>query len=77
MVLKKGVTLILSGMLAGLVASLAMTRLMATQIWGVSATDPWTFSAVAVLILAVGLTACVFPARKATRVDPLVSLHYE
>ena len=77
MVLKKGVTLILSGTLAGLVASFAMTRLMASQIWGVSATDPWTFSAVAVLILVVGLTACVFPARKATRVDPLVSLHYE
>ncbi len=77
MVLKKGLALILAGTMTGLVASLAMTRLMASQIFGVSAMDPWTFSAVAALILAVGLTACVFPARKATQVDPLVSLHYE
>jgi putative ABC transport system permease protein len=77
MVLKKGLTLILTGTIAGLVASLAMTRLMANQIFGVSAMDPWTFSAVAAFILAVGLTACLFPARKATQVDPLVSLHYE
>jgi len=77
MVLKKGLALILTGTTAGLVASLAMTRLMASQIWGVSATDPWTFSAVAAVILVVGLAACLFPARKATQVDPLVSLHYE
>jgi putative ABC transport system permease protein len=77
MVLHKGLTLILTGTIAGLVASLAMTRLMASQIFGVSAMDPWTFSAVAALILAVGLAACLFPARKATQVDPLVSLHYE
>jgi len=77
LVLKKGLTLILIGTTAGLVASLAMTRLMASQIFGVSAIDPWTFSAVTALILAVGLTACLFPARKATQVDPLVSLHYE
>lgn len=77
MVLKKGLTLILMGTIAGFAASGAMSRLMASQIWGVSATDPWTFSGVAVVILAVGLTACLFPARKATEVDPLVSLHYE
>lgn len=77
MVLKKGLTLILLGMVFGLAASGAMTRLMATQIWGVSATDPWTFSAAAVVILAVGLTGCLFPARRATQVDPLLSLHYE
>jgi putative ABC transport system permease protein len=77
MVFKKGLALILTGTMTGLVASLAMTRLMASQIWGVSATDPWTFSAVAALILVVGLAACLFPARRATQVDPLVSLHYE
>jgi putative ABC transport system permease protein len=54
-----------------------MTRLMASQIWGVSTTDPWTFSAVAAVILAAGLTACLFPARRATEVDPLISLRYE
>jgi len=54
-----------------------MTRLMASQIWGVSTTDPWTFSTVTAIILAVGLTACLVPARRATQVDPLVALHYE
>ena len=77
MVLRKGLTLILMGTIGGFAASGAMSRLMASQIWGVSATDPWTFSGVAVVILAVGLTACLLPARKATEVDPLVSLHYE
>jgi putative ABC transport system permease protein len=77
MVFKKGLALILAGTIAGLVASLAMTRLMANQIWGVSRTDPWTFSAAATVILAVGLAACFFPARRATQVDPLVALHYE
>ena len=77
MVLKKGLVLILSGTITGLVASVAVTRLMASQIWGVSATDPWTFSAVAALILVAGLAACLFPAHRATQVDPLVSLHYE
>jgi putative ABC transport system permease protein len=77
MVLKKGLALIIAGTMTGLVLSLAITRLMASQIWGVSTTDPWTFSAVAALILVVGLTACLFPARRATQVDPLVSLHYE
>jgi predicted permease len=77
MVLKKGMALIATGTIAGLAAGLALTRLMSSQIWGVSPTDPWTFSAVAALILPVGLAACLFPARKATQVDPLVSLHYE
>ena len=77
MVFKKGLALILAGTMTGLVLSLAMTRLMASQIWGVSTTDPLTFSAVAAVILAAGLTACLIPARRATEVDPLVSLHYE
>lgn len=77
MVLKKGLALIATGTIAGLAAGLALTRLMSSQIWGVSPTDPWTFSAVAALILSIGLAACLFPARKAARVDPLVSLHYE
>lgn len=77
MVFKKGLALILAGTMAGLVTSFAMTRLMGSQIWGVSTTDPWTFSTVAAVVLAAGLTACLFPAHRATRVDPLVSLHYE
>jgi putative ABC transport system permease protein len=77
MVLKKGLALIITGTMTGLVLSLAMTRLMASQIWGISTTDPWTFSAVAAVILAVGLAACLFPARRASQVDPMVSLRYE
>jgi putative ABC transport system permease protein len=73
MVLKKGLTLVLVGTISGLVASDVMTRLMATQIWGVSATDPWTFFAVAVVILAVDLAGCMFPAGS----GPAASLHYE
>jgi len=77
MVLKKGLALIITGTMTGFVVSVAMTRLMASQIWGVSTTDPWTFSAVAAVILAAGLTACLFPARRAAQVDPMVSLRYE
>ena len=77
MVLKKGLVLIIGGMLAGIVMSLAMTRLVASQIWGISATDPWTFSAVVAIILAVGLAACFLPARRAMQVDPMVALRAE
>jgi predicted permease len=77
MVLKKGLTLILAGTIAGLAASSAVMRLMASQIWGVSTMDPWTFSVVATMVVVVGLTASLFPARRAAQVDPLVSLHYE
>jgi putative ABC transport system permease protein len=76
-VLKKGLTLILAGTIAGLVASSAVMRLMASQIWGVSTMDPWTVSVVATMVVVVGLTASLFPARRAAQVDPLVSLHYE
>ena len=77
MVLRKGVTLIATGIVIGLLASAGLTRFLASQIWGVSPTDPWTFVAVAVVILVVGLTACAVPARFATRVDPMVALRYE
>jgi putative ABC transport system permease protein len=77
MVLKKGLALILAGILIGLLASVGLTRFLASQIWGVSATDPWTFATVAVVILVVGLAACALPARSATQVDPMVALRYE
>jgi putative ABC transport system permease protein len=70
-------TLIVTGIILGVVASLALTRFIASQLSGVKATDPWTFVTVAVIILAVGLAACFFPARRATQVDPLVALRYE
>ena len=77
MVLKRGLTLVLAGTIVGLAASSAVMHLMASQIWGVSTVDPWTFSVVATLVLAVGLMASLLPARRATQVDPIVSLHYE
>jgi ABC-type antimicrobial peptide transport system permease subunit len=59
------------------VASYCLTRFLASQIWGVSATDPWTFSTVGAIILTVGFAACLLPARRATQVDPLTALRYE
>jgi putative ABC transport system permease protein len=77
MVLKNGLTLIVLGSVTGVVASAALARVMASQIWGVSPTDPTTLIIVVVVVLAVGLAACVFPARAATRVDPVIALRYD
>jgi putative ABC transport system permease protein len=77
MVLRKGLRLVAVGMGIGLVASFAVTRVMSSQIWGVSATDPWTFSGVVMVVILVGVAACLVPARRATEVDPLVALRYE
>ena len=77
MVLKKGFALLAAGICVGLLASYGLTRFLASQIWGVSATDPWTFGAVVGLVVTSGLVACVLPARRAARVDPLVALRYE
>ena len=76
-VVKNGLWLIAAGVTMGMFTSFALTRFIASQIWGVSASDPWTFGAVAGVILAAGLVACLFPARRAARVDPLVALRYE
>jgi putative ABC transport system permease protein len=77
MVLKEGLTLIFVGTIAGWVASSVLMRFMASEIWNVSTTDPWTFSVVAAMVVVVGLTASVFPARRAARVDPIVALRYD
>ena len=77
MILTKGARLLAVGIVLGLSASYGLTRFLASQIWGVSATDPWTFAAVAAFVVAVGLGACFLPARRATQVDPLVALRYE
>jgi putative ABC transport system permease protein len=77
MVLRKGFILTAAGICIGLFASFGLTRFLASQVWGVSATDPWTFGVVALLMMAAGLAACYLPARKATEVDPLVALRYE
>jgi ABC-type antimicrobial peptide transport system permease subunit len=77
LVLLNGFRLVASGTLAGLLASYVLTRFLVSQIPSVSATDPWTFSAVVTIAVSVGLAACFLPARRATKVDPLVALRYE
>ncbi len=77
LVLLNGFRLVASGILAGLLASYVLTRFLVSQIPGVSATDPWTFSAVVAVVLLVGLTACFLPARHAAAIDPIVALRYE
>lgn len=69
----EGAQLIAAGIVIGLFASYAMTRFLASQIWGISVSDPWTFAAEATLIAFVGLAACCIPARRAARVDPIVA----
>jgi len=77
MVLTNGLTLISIGVVLGLVSSVGLTRLMASQIWGVTPTDPLTLVSVVIVVVAVGFVACVAPARAATRVDPLIALRVE
>jgi putative ABC transport system permease protein len=76
-VLLNGFRLVAAGILIGVLASCTLTRFLASEISGVSTTDPWTFATVVAIVVLVGLGACLLPARRAARVDPLAALRYE
>ena len=77
MVLRHGLMLTAIGLVIGLGAAFALTRLMSTMLYGVAATDPLTFGVIAILLACVAMLACYLPARRATKVDPMIALRYE
>jgi putative ABC transport system permease protein len=77
LVIKDGMTLALTGIAVGLIGALALTRLMASLLFGIGAKDPATFVSVAIFLALVAFIACYIPARRATKVDPLVALRNE
>ena len=77
LILGQGAKLALLGLGIGVVLALLLTRLIASLLYNVSATDPLTFGAVAIVLLGVAVTACYIPARRAMRVDPMVALRYQ
>jgi len=77
MVLREGLAMTFAGLILGVIGALALTRVISGFLYEVSPTDPATFIAVALFLIAVSLLACYLPARRATRVDPMVALRYE
>jgi putative ABC transport system permease protein len=77
LIIKQGMTLAVIGLGIGLLVAFGVAQLLAKILFGISALDPLTFAGVALLLALVAALACYIPARRATKVDPLVALHYE
>jgi ABC-type antimicrobial peptide transport system permease subunit len=72
-----GMKLVVVGIVIGLIAAFALTRVMSSLLFGVTATDPVTFTLISLLLVAVAVLASYIPARRATKVDPIIALRYE
>jgi len=77
LVMTRGLVMTLAGLGLGVIGSLALTRFLRSLLFGVTPTDKVTFVVVGLILLIVALLACLFPARRAAKVDPLVALKYE
>jgi putative ABC transport system permease protein len=77
LVLGQGMLLAAIGVAMGMMGAFAVTRIMATLLYGVSASDPLIFACVPLLVGVIALLACYVPARRATKIDPMIALHYE
>jgi putative ABC transport system permease protein len=77
LILKQGMLLTFAGVAIGIIAALGLTRLLTTLLFGVKANDPVTFIVIGLLLMFVAFLACYIPARKATKVDPMIALRYE
>jgi len=77
LVLKHGMALTAAGIVIGGVAAAGLTRFMAMMLFGIHPTDPVTFIGITAMVVLMALLACWIPARRATKVDPMIALHYE
>jgi len=77
LIVHEGMKMVLAGVLIGLVGGLALGKTVSSLVFGVPVHDPMTFAVVAVLLMVIALAACIIPARRAARVDPMVALREE